>query len=296
MQAETNKTIDLSSPAALQAPKTTGLFKTSLLLTLAGSISLIAFSAYAANAAAETDNLPQSIKPVISSGPLPSDLPLLKPSSDAPQAPEAKKDPLAWDETMPAQQPAPIAEPVAPETSAAMMDKEVPPAAPEVNAVVEAPKAAAPEAPMATTDANTTLEMRVQAIEESIASLKNKSADLEALQVTVGEMQQKLASMETTQARNSEMAPAPVKKKVKKAPRRKKARSSATKKSSSVSTSPRWILKGAKPGTAWISSPGSNEIRTVNVGQSLPGLGRVTAVVKDSNDHWVVNATNGRID
>ena len=56
-----------------------------------------------------------------------------------------------------------------------------------------------------------------------------------------------------------------------------------------------WVLKGAKPGMAWVSQKGSSKIRTVTVGQSLPGIGKIKAIVKDSIGYWAVSGTQGRI-
>ncbi len=57
----------------------------------------------------------------------------------------------------------------------------------------------------------------------------------------------------------------------------------------------RWVLKSAKPGMAWVAMPGSSEIKAVAVGDNLPGVGRVTAVGKDSAGRWVVSGTRGSV-
>jgi hypothetical protein len=56
-----------------------------------------------------------------------------------------------------------------------------------------------------------------------------------------------------------------------------------------------WVLKSARPGSAWVSMPGSSEIRTVSVGDALPGVGKVTAIDKDANGRWMVTGTRGTI-
>lgn len=58
---------------------------------------------------------------------------------------------------------------------------------------------------------------------------------------------------------------------------------------------PRWVLKSAKPGIAWVAKRGSDELQTISVGEQLPGLGRITAIAKDSMGQWVVNGTKGRV-
>lgn len=57
-----------------------------------------------------------------------------------------------------------------------------------------------------------------------------------------------------------------------------------------------WVLRSAKPGMAWVSEKGSNELKTISVGDALAGIGRVTAIVKDSSGRWLVNGTKGRIE
>lgn len=58
---------------------------------------------------------------------------------------------------------------------------------------------------------------------------------------------------------------------------------------------PRWVLKSAKPGIAWVARQGSDELQTVSVGEQLPGIGRITAIAKDSMGRWVVNGTKSRV-
>lgn len=56
-----------------------------------------------------------------------------------------------------------------------------------------------------------------------------------------------------------------------------------------------WVLRSAKPGVAWVSEKGSNEMRTVSVGDTLSGIGKVTAITTDAQGRWVVNGTRGSI-
>jgi intracellular multiplication protein IcmG len=62
-----------------------------------------------------------------------------------------------------------------------------------------------------------------------------------------------------------------------------------------VPAAPLWVLKSAKPGMAWVAPPGSSEIRTVTVGDTLQGVGKVTAIAQDAAGRWVVSGTAGRI-
>lgn len=56
----------------------------------------------------------------------------------------------------------------------------------------------------------------------------------------------------------------------------------------------RWVLKGAQPGRAMVARAGESDIQNVAVGDTLPGLGRITAIVYQDGK-WVVEGTRGRI-
>ncbi|MBW7910109.1 MAG: hypothetical protein H3C49_02380 [Alphaproteobacteria bacterium] len=56
-----------------------------------------------------------------------------------------------------------------------------------------------------------------------------------------------------------------------------------------------WVLRSAKPGMAWVSEKGSSEMRTVSVGDTLAGIGKVTSIAADAQGRWVVNGTRGTI-
>lgn len=61
-----------------------------------------------------------------------------------------------------------------------------------------------------------------------------------------------------------------------------------------VPATPRWVLKGAQPGRAMVAQSGNNDLRTVEVGDNLPGLGRITAILYQ-NGRWQVQATQGQL-
>ena len=90
-------------------------------------------------------------------------------------------------------------------------------------------------------------------------------------------------------------APEPVKAKpaVKKAAKPKPAKVSA-KKPAATASSGRWELRAAQPGRAWVSRPGERDMQSVEVGQSLTGIGRVTAILYQ-NGRWTVQGTSGQI-
>lgn len=55
-----------------------------------------------------------------------------------------------------------------------------------------------------------------------------------------------------------------------------------------------WQLKAAKPGKAWVSRAGDSNIRGVGVGDTLDGVGRITAITF-MNGRWLVKGTAGQI-
>jgi hypothetical protein len=57
---------------------------------------------------------------------------------------------------------------------------------------------------------------------------------------------------------------------------------------------PAWVLKGAQPGRAMVSRPGESDMRTVEVGSVLAGIGQVTDI-SYQDGRWVVTGTRGRI-
>lgn len=56
----------------------------------------------------------------------------------------------------------------------------------------------------------------------------------------------------------------------------------------------KWVLKGAQPGQAMVSKPGDSEMRSVVVGDSLPGIGTIRSIGYE-NGRWSVVGTQGRI-
>jgi hypothetical protein len=56
-----------------------------------------------------------------------------------------------------------------------------------------------------------------------------------------------------------------------------------------------WVLRAASPGDAWIAkSETASELRHVQVGDDVPGLGHVTAI-RQSGDGWVVQGSEGSV-
>ncbi len=144
--------------------------------------------------------------------------------------------------------------------------------------------------PAADNAAVAALEKKVATLETTLNDLKKTTAtksDVDALKASLAKIEKavagapadtKLADIKTTTS--EDVKPAPVK-------------TTATKKAPVVRKS--WVLRSAKPGMAWISEKGSAEIKTISVGDTVSGIGKVTAIAKDDGGRWVVNGTQGKI-
>lgn len=154
------------------------------------------------------------------------------------------------------------------------------PSAPAADAVTPA---ATPSAPVAIVPADSA-EQEAPALQKNENLLQDKIDALEKrLSAVEGDIQQLQQRKEVTAERSLEEKPV-----VKPVKKRKVAR----KKSAPAH---QWVLKAAKPGMGWVSSKGSGELRSVSIGDQLPGIGKVTAIVKDSAGQWSIHGTSGRI-
>lgn len=82
------------------------------------------------------------------------------------------------------------------------------------------------------------------------------------------------------------------------APRHSKASTGSTKSRTASEMSPpapSWTLRSAKPGMAWVSQSGARELKTVTIGDNLPGVGKITLISQDESGRWVVSGTKGFI-
>lgn len=165
------------------------------------------------------------------------------------------------------------------------------------NEVAETP--AVPATPI-TTPAQETAKAedeRIKALTDRLDQLEAQLADKDKkIETTTSELEavkQKLASAESAAA-NAAAVPAPAAhaKEDNAAPQKATA-PKAKKKKSSVSSG-KWILRAAQPGRAWISKPGERDMKALQVGDTVAGLGRVTAITYDGQK-WAVVGTQGRV-
>jgi hypothetical protein len=104
----------------------------------------------------------------------------------------------------------------------------------------------------------------VQKMEQTIARLERKVTDLSKVKARV-------------------KAPAPKKTSTIK-------RTSPKPKTKSV----QWDLRGASVGQAFLAERGTQNLRTVNVGDTIPTVGRITSIAIENN-RWVVRGTSGTV-
>lgn len=106
-----------------------------------------------------------------------------------------------------------------------------------------------------------------------------------------------LSMLPVDQSKDNEAVVAPTKKTVKKAAPVKKTVAKPAHKpvaSETVGTS-KWVLRAATPEQAWVApSATSRELRPVRVGDTLPGVGRITAISLDG-DNWTLRGTAGTL-
>jgi len=55
-----------------------------------------------------------------------------------------------------------------------------------------------------------------------------------------------------------------------------------------------WELRGASPDKAFIAVKGTQNLKTVSVGETLDGIGRITSIAQE-NGRWIVRGTSGNI-
>lgn len=158
---------------------------------------------------------------------------------------------------------------------------------------------AAPVAAPVDTAAISALEERVMALESSLSGLQSSmvtKGDLSRLEDMIGRLEKaaaKSAAAPKKEAPREE--PAAAKKPVAEKPMTLSADLSkpAAAKKASPALSTRWVLRSAKPGTAWLSENGSQELRTVSIGDTVPGLGKIQNISKNSTGKWVVLGSQG---
>lgn len=110
------------------------------------------------------------------------------------------------------------------------------------------------------------------------------------LQAAVAQLQRDVTNAPRTATATS--APRPVASTT--ATPRTTSRTETTTPASPPRTSSNWVLRAAQDGEAWISPTAQGQLRHVKVGETISGLGRITAI-ELKNGRWVVSGTQGTV-
>jgi hypothetical protein len=240
-----------------------------------------------------TDTLPPAGKPDQPADPGVALLPGIKPTSDFPSVDLIKKAaPTAVEPPVTPDKPAPdmASAPEVPELPAGLAPTPAPTPAP-APAPTLAAEPAEPQ-PAASENAAATAEMQ-----EKLSAAESRIADLEK------QLEDAKANAANTNARPFEKASSadiePVK--VARPARPQAPRAPAPVKRVVSDDEPKpilrsnWELRSAQPGQAMVSTKnGKGDIRTVFVGDTLSGVGRITAITRTPSG-WVVRGTTGTL-
>jgi hypothetical protein len=154
-------------------------------------------------------------------------------------------------------------------------------------------------------DRLTALEAQVQNQSENSApssSIADLQKDVELIKASLQDLQKAARERQDAKARSAAAADVRrgygLPRQTSKTASSVRAESSATLRSQPAQQAPlSWRLRSAKPGKAWVTPVGSNEITLVQPGDNLPGLGKITVVGKDSQSgRWFVQGALGRIE
>lgn len=138
------------------------------------------------------------------------------------------------------------------------------------------------------------------------AQSAQESGEIRDLKETVKRLEAKLSGLSSATAApaaSSVSGKKPVRKESEKKVRSSsvavssKPRASATKAagpSLTAQRAPALEIRAAQPGRAWVARPGDNDLQSVSVGDSLPGVGRVTSIAQVGG-RWIVEGTKGRL-
>ncbi|MCE7886464.1 MAG: hypothetical protein DYH13_03050 [Alphaproteobacteria bacterium PRO2] len=141
-------------------------------------------------------------------------------------------------------------------------------------------------------------EKATKALEDS---LKSKDEEIAALSKKIEELEQKLASAERAPApekqasapKAAKPASAPAAEK----PAAKQTASPAPQQAKAPAAPARvvsWELKAAQPGKAVLESRSTGDTRNVSVGDTVDGLGKITAISNETG-RWTVRGTKGQV-
>jgi hypothetical protein len=252
--------------------------------------------------ATPTDNNPNNMpKNVIATAPMPAPAPAplagasanpaqpaanamnVSPTAPVTNDPATSNDP--WTQAASGNPSPPAAAPVMPPAAANSQPVAPPPAAP-VTSNADAEK----------------IQALQQKLDQADAQRQDQSATISELQNRLAEAESKVSAMQqqqptTTTADNnaaSVAAPTVKTKKSSHAAKPKPDDNAPQQPSADTKIPDTWELRSASDGVAWVSRPSDNQLYRVAVGDTLPGVGRITAI-SQQGDSWIIIGTTGQI-
>jgi hypothetical protein len=145
------------------------------------------------------------------------------------------------------------------------------------------------------------LQKSLDATKEDLNTQKSKAAVVPtATPEEITELKSKIADLEDRLAKAAEPTPAPtadepiVKKVATEPSPEKKIEPVIEKTTAPQASKPLWTLKSASPGRAVISNSAAGDYKTVVVGDTVTGLGKITSITETTSG-WIVTGTKGKI-
>ena len=133
---------------------------------------------------------------------------------------------------------------------------------------------------------------RIEDIEIFLGKLEDhfvKKEDILLLKKSIDSLNKEISTIKLS--KNKQLS----RKKVEEKTFSKKTRIKNVSKNKKVAKKTGWILKSAKTGMAWVAKKGSNELKTISIGDDLPGAGRIEDITQNKSGRWVVKTSTGYI-
>lgn len=148
-----------------------------------------------------------------------------------------------------------------------------------------------------------TMNTRISSLETQMSAPAN-DADISSLQKTIEQLEKRIDAMAKAQSNASVAKPEIKVEPATKAPatttrpQSDAAYKPVPKETARPAVAPQvatnWTLRGASIGEAYLADKNSSDVRTVKIGDTLNGLGRIHSIAVE-NGKWVVRGTNGSV-
>lgn len=141
-------------------------------------------------------------------------------------------------------------------------------------------------------DRMSVLENAVHSLEKTVVTKKDLSglkSNVSSLQADIKALRSELKKTASV-ARSAASAPRAV------SPSSVSTTTTKPVKTATAAPKREWVMVSAQPGTAWISEKGSSSKREISVGDTVPGLGRITSIAPSAGSGlWIVKGTKGTL-